>query len=249
MRRTLELDRDRGLASREPLAHAYVERRICPAPVVDVELRRHVGLRHRPWVNGVLLAVTAHLLAFDEAAPVLAAHYRLRTGRVHRTQHLHLLVAHGLRREVDRRLHGGDREQLQQVVLEDVADRTRLLVIARAPLDADRLRDRDLHVVDELTIPDRLEDAVREPQRQHVLHGLLAEVVVDAKDLVLGEVLVDDRRELPRGFEIVTERFLDDETRPALSFRAVPPERTDDRGKDARRDGEIKDAIALQLAL
>ena len=69
------------------------------------------------------------------------------------------------------------------MVLEDVADRARVLVVAGAPFDPDRLRDRDLDVVDELAVPDRLEDAVREPQREHVLDGLLAEVVVDAEDL------------------------------------------------------------------
>ncbi len=60
-----------------------------------------------------------------------------------------------------------------------------LLVVAGAALDPDRLGDGDLDVVDELAVPDRLEDAVREPQREHVLDGLLAEVVVDAEDLVL----------------------------------------------------------------
>ena len=69
------------------------------------------------------------------------------------------------------------------MVLEDVADRAGLLVERRAALDPDRLGDRDLDVVDELAVPDRLEDAVREPQRQHVLDRLLAEVVVDPEDL------------------------------------------------------------------
>ena len=84
------------------------------------------------------------------------------------------------------------------MVLEDVADRARLLVVAGAPLDADRLGDGDLHVVDELPVPDRLEDAVGEPQRQHVLDGLLAEVVVDAEDLVLVEVLLEPSVQLAR---------------------------------------------------
>jgi hypothetical protein len=34
-------------------------------------------------------------------------------------------------------------------------------------------------VVDELAVPDRLEDPVGEPQRQHVLDGFLAKVMVD----------------------------------------------------------------------
>jgi hypothetical protein len=44
-------------------------------------------------------------------------------------------------------------------------------------------------VVDELAVPDRLEDPVREAERKHVLDRLLAEVVVDPEDLVLDEVI------------------------------------------------------------
>ena len=89
------------------------------------------------------------------------------------------------------RLHRGQRDELEQVVLEDVADRARLLVERGAALDPDRLGDGDLDVVDELAVPDRLEDPVREPQREQVLDGLLAEVVVDPEDLALVEVAVD----------------------------------------------------------
>ena len=55
-----------------------------------------------------------------------------------------------------------------------VAQRARLVVVAAAPLDADRLGDGDLHVVDVAAVPDRLEDAVAEAERQDVLDGLLA---------------------------------------------------------------------------
>ena len=113
-------------------------------------------------------------------------------GRVQRAQHLHLLVPDGVGGEVDRRLHRRQRDELEQVVLEDVPDRAGLLVERRAALDPDRLADRDLDVVDELAVPDRLEDPVREPERQHVLDRLLAEVVVDPEDLVLGEVRAQD---------------------------------------------------------
>ena len=49
------------------------------------------------------------------------------------------------------------------------------------------LGDGDLHVVDVLLVPQRLEDAVGEAQHQQVLHRLLAEVVIDAIGLALGE--------------------------------------------------------------
>ena len=60
----------------QPLAGADVERRVRPAPVVDVELRRDVRLRRRVGRDAGLLAVAGHLLALDEA--------RARTGRARR---------------------------------------------------------------------------------------------------------------------------------------------------------------------
>ena len=80
------------------------------------------------------------------------------------------------------------------MVLDHVAQRAGALVIRRAPLDADGLGGGDLHVIDVAAVPDRLEHPVAEPEHQQVLDGLLAEVVIDAEDLLLVEVLVDDAR-------------------------------------------------------
>jgi hypothetical protein len=40
--------------------------------------------------------------------------------------------------------------------------------------------DRDLHVIDVLAVPDRLEDTVGQSKRQDVLDGLFAEVIAKA---------------------------------------------------------------------
>ena len=162
-----------------------------------------------------------------------------------RTQHLDLFVADRFRAEVDRRLHRGQRDQLQQVVLEDVADDAGLLVVRGAVLDPDRLRDGDLDVVDELAVPDRLEDAVREPQRQHVLDGLLAEVVVDAEDLGLVELLGEQGVQLLGRLEVVAERLLDHEPVPAV-LRAPLADLLDERADHRRRDGEVVDAVSAR---
>ena len=73
------------------------------------------------------------------------------------------------------------------MVLDDVARHAGLLVELAAPLDADLLGDGDLHVVDVLAVPERLEDAVGEAEDEEVLDRLLAEVVIDAEDLALVE--------------------------------------------------------------
>ena len=53
-------------------------------------------------------------------------------------------------------------------------------------------------MVNILTIPERLEDPVREPQHQQVLDGFFAEVVVDPEDLPFAEGADRDSVELLR---------------------------------------------------
>ena len=64
-----------------------------------------------------------------------------------------------------------------------VAQRAGGIVEPAAMLDADGLRDRDLHVIDVIAVPQRLEDRIREAQDHDVLHGLFAEIMVDPVDL------------------------------------------------------------------
>ena len=83
-----------------------------------------------------------------------------------------------------RRLHGDQRHELQHVVLHHVAQRAGFVVVRPAAFDANRFGHGDLHVVDVRGVPQRLEQRVREAQRQQVLHRFFAEVVVDAEHLV-----------------------------------------------------------------
>ena len=103
-------------------------------------------------------------------------------------------------------------EDLERVVLHDVARDADLLVEVAAPLDADLLGHGDLHVVDVLARPERLEDGVAEAEHQEVLDRLFPEVVVDPVDLALGEVRARARgsarvalaRSSPKGFSTTT---------------------------------------------
>jgi hypothetical protein len=123
------------------------------------------------------------------------------------------------------------------VILDDVADRPDLVVEATAPLHAELLGHRDLHVVDVVSIPDRLEERVGEAKDHEVLHGLLAEVVVDAKDVFLGEDLAQRLVERPGRSEIPAEGLLEDDARPAGAPRGAEP--IDDGVEHARRGREV----------
>lgn len=94
--------------------------------------------------------------------------------QAHGGERLDLLGSQRVRLEVDRFLHGHQGQELEQVVLDDVARRADAVVVPGPAADADVLGHGDLHVVDVVGVPDRFEHLVREPQRQEVLDGLLA---------------------------------------------------------------------------
>ena len=88
-----------------------------------------------------------------------------------------------------------------------------VLVEARAVVDPERLGHVDLHVIDVVAVPDRLEHAVGEAQRDQVLHRLATEEVVDPEHPVLRHDAVYERVELARALEIDAERLLQHEAR------------------------------------
>ena len=117
--------------------------------------------------------------------------------------------------EADRLLHGREGEELQEVVLQDVARRPGGVVEGGPALDADVLGHRDLHAVHVVGVPHGFEERVGEAQGEKVLHRLLAEVVVDAEDVLRREDAVHEVVELPRGGEVVPEGLLHDDAPPA----------------------------------
>src|SRR5580693_4329812 len=103
-----------------------------------------------------------------------------------------------------------------------------------------------------VAIPDRLEQAVGEAQHQNVLHRLLAQIMVDAKNLILAEDPEQLAIELPRRSEIGTERLFDDDAPPgAVIFTRQPrlAEMAADRRETGRRRRQIEQAVAVGLAL
>ena len=138
------------------------------------------------------------------------------------------------------------------MVRHHVAQRAGRVVIAAAAADGERFRDRDLHMVDMVAIPDRLEQSVGEAQHHDVLHRLLAEIMVDAENLVFFENAEQLLIERARGGEIGAERLLDDDAPPgAVVFarQAGFAEMAADRGKARRRRRQIKQPVAFRAAL
>ncbi len=115
--------------------------------------------------------------------------------------------------------------------------------------DADLLVDGDLHMIDMIAIPDRLEHAIGEAQHQDVLNRLFAEVMIDPIELVF----VHDFEQLVvqglgRG-QVGAERLFDHQPPPrALIFVFVQQtgaaEFAADRRERVWRRRQIEQAVA-----
>jgi hypothetical protein len=243
-----------GDPAAEPLAGAQVERDAGPAAGGDVQPQRRERVRRGPRVDAVLLQVPRHRDPALPAGRVLAVGggaVEVR-GQLDRLQDALLLPPHGGRVERVRVLHRHQGEQLQQVVLDDVARRADPVVVAGAAADADVLGHRDLHVVHVPVAPHRLEDGVREPDREDVLHRLLAEVVVDPEDRRRVEACLDDRVELTGRGQVVAERLLHHDPAPGPRrgvAQAGAPQVLRSGAEGPRRDREVEGVVAAGAAL
>ena len=93
--------------------------------------------------------------------------------------------------------------------------------------------------------------ALREAEHQDVLHRLLAQVMVDAEDLLLVGVAGQLAVQLARRLQVVAERFLDHDPLPALGRRPFcsSPARcscSHHLAELAGRGGQIKEQVPAQ---
>ena len=121
-------------------------------------------------------------------------------------------------------------------------------IAARA--HADVLGDRDLNIGDALAPPQRLEQGIAEAQRHQVLHRRLAEVVVDAKGLLLAEDRAHHAVDLLRACQVVAERLFehDPKARPVQADRTelLADAREEQRaGREVQHHGIGRAARAL----
>ena len=101
-----------------------------------------------------------------------------------------------------------------------------------------------------IAVPERLEDAVGEAQHQDVLHRFLAEKVIDAIDLVLGQHLEDLRVESLGRCKVVPERLFDDHPPPRslrLSGEPRAAELLDHRAKEPVGDRQIEQHVGCTV--
>ena len=135
--------------------------------------------------------------------------------RLDGAQDFHFFVAQVVRAERVRRLHGDQGQHLQGVALHHVAQLARMVEIARARLDADRLGDRHLDAVNVAAVPERLKQGVGEPKHEDVLDRLFAEIMVNAIDLIFVKTRLQFRIQLAGRVQIGAEGLFHDDAREA----------------------------------
>ena len=254
MRGALEHHGDFGYTLAEALAATQVERHASPAAGVDIEADGGVRFSGALGVDAFFLQVADHFVRALPALGVLAARGvgSKVLGQAHGGKHLGLFGGQVLGGEAHRLLHGGQSHELKQVVLDDVACGADAVVIAGAAADADVLGHRDLHVVHIVGVPDRLVHGVGETQGQQVLHGFLAEVVVDAEHGARVEHFGYHAVEFLGAGQIMTERLLDDHAAPCALGRARQAgggQLLGDLWECARRHRHVEGMVTLRAAV
>lgn len=95
------------------------------------------------------------------------------------------------------------------MVLHDIADDAKLVKVATTTLGAEWFLECDLNVVDVVSVPGGAEERIAEAQDKNVLHHLLAQIVIDAEDLLLPPVGLKRLLQFPRACQVLAKRFLD----------------------------------------
>src|SRR5262249_24989741 len=125
-------------------------------------------------------------------------------------QDLDLFIADRFAVSVHRRLHSKVGQDLEEMVLNHVADRAGFIVERTPALDAEVLSHRDLQAFDVMAVPERLQERILEAKEDHVMHWPLTQVMVDAEDRLLVKGREQDPIEFLRRGEVMSKRLLDD---------------------------------------
>ena len=166
--------------------------------------------------------------------------------QAHAVENLLLLQTHCGGVHAGGLLHRGQRQELEQVVLDDVARGADGVVVAGPGADADVLGHGDLDMVHVALVPQRLEHRIGEPQRQDVLHRLLAQVVIHSEDIIGTHDPTHQGVELTGTGAVVPEGLLDDDPPPGVG-RLLDKSRAGDPLGDgrepARWDRQVEGAV------
>src|ERR1700679_2583428 len=157
---------------RKILPRTNVKRNAIPPPRINLKLQTSKRLHLRVRRNTLLIQI----------ATELPANQILRLNRRNGLKHLHLLITHRLSIASRRTLHREIAHHLEDMVLNHIANRARLVIKSPTTLNPKVLRHRDLNSLNIVTIPNGFQERIRKAKGHHVMHWPLRKVMIDAKD-------------------------------------------------------------------
>jgi len=116
-------------------------------------------------------------------------------------------------------LHRQQRNNLQHMVLHDIADRTHLFIENSPPFDSEGFGHCHLHALYVVAIPDWLQERVGKAEVEQILDWFLAKVMIDSKNRRLGKGTMQCLIECLRGRKVAAKRLFDDHARPFVTAR------------------------------
>src|SRR6185312_6530791 len=100
------------------------------------------------------------------------------------------------------------------MVLSDVLKSTYRIIGIAATFYRKLLKEFDMHLIDRLCIPERLEHRIEETKCHHVLQSFLGKIMVDAEDLFFFEQFSQKFIECTSSLKVIAKWLLDKNTRP-----------------------------------
>ena len=189
-----------------------VERNATPAPVANAQFHGNISIRARIGSHSFFFTVAFFIAGgciLSTNDMFVQIHF---IQRGERFVDLHHFVTEIVGIENSGRFHSRKGYELYQVILHHIAQRTCRFIESAALFDTQIFYGCDFYVVDIVTVPERFEDAVSKTESQYILGCFLTEKMVDTVNLMLIEYRGIRFIQFTCRFEIITERFLDDDT-------------------------------------
>src|SRR5689334_8759249 len=124
--------------------------------------------------------------------------------------------------------------------------------VAAAFFHAHGFCDHDLNVINVTPVPDGLKDAVAEAENKDILHGFLAQIMVDAENLALRKDLADLAVQRLCRIKVIAERLFKYHAPPMAVFftsQIGSPQMFHDVPKKSWTRSKIEKVIALRIAV
>ena len=144
------------------------------SPIVDFGFQCNISFGVAVDGHTCFRCVVLRRFALRNACGVLTAHDVVlnvfQRPRLERAQDREFFITNAVGIHPRRRVHGDETQQLQQMILHHIAQRTRLVIKLRTTLHTEFFRNRDLHIGNIISTQNRFKKTIAKTQSHQVLH-------------------------------------------------------------------------------